>query len=140
MGAEFDIWHMAIPVSDLAKSEDFYVRLLGFKLVGREELPNRKQLLLCVKDGGFTLLLFQILKDSLRLPHQPEHLAFECEYIEKLRARLVAAGLTYLPRVETLPNGARRFALSDPDGLQLQFFQGRSVIESGLRRAGSAIN
>ena len=140
MGGDFDIWHVAIPVTDLAKSEDFYVRVLGFELTGREDLPQRRQIFVRVREGGFSLLLFQPLMDSLGLPQRPDHLAFECAYIEKFRARLVAAGLTYLPRVETLPNGVRRFALSDPDGLQLQFFQGRELLESAFKTAGSAAN
>lgn len=133
MGGDFDIWHVAIPVSDLAKSEDFYVRILGFELTGRESLPQRRQIIVRVCEGGFSLLLFQSLMDSLGLPQRPEHLAFECAYIEKFRARLVVAGLTYLPHVETLPSGARRFALSDPDGVQLHFFQGREIYEAGLQ-------
>jgi catechol 2,3-dioxygenase-like lactoylglutathione lyase family enzyme len=133
MGAEFDIWHLAISVADLARSEEFYVGKLGFTLVGREELSNRRQIVVSTKPGGFTLMLFQQLRDSLSMPRHPDHLAFECEYIEEFHARLVEAGLTYLPRVETLANGARRFALSDPDGVQLHFFQGRQVYEAGLK-------
>lgn len=133
MGAEFDIWHLAISVADLARSEEFYVGKLGFTLVGREELSSRRQIVVSIKPGGFTLMLFQQLKDSLALPRHPDHLAFECEYIEEFHARLVEAGLKYLPRVETLENGTRRFALSDPDGVQLHFFQGRQVYEAGLK-------
>ncbi|HRJ77314.1 MAG: hypothetical protein HPKKFMNG_00362 [Planctomycetes bacterium] len=138
MGGGLDIWHVAIPVSDLARSEDFYVHKLGFALVGREDSSQKRQIFVSVKPGGFTLVLFQQLKDALAVPRFPDHLAFECEYIEEFRARLVKAGLAYLPRVETLPNGTRRFALSDPDGVQLHFFQGRSVYEAQLKTAESA--
>lgn len=140
MGGDFDIWHVAIPVSDLLRSEDFYVRILGFELTGRQALPQRRQIFVRVREGGFTLLLFQSLMDSLGLPQRPDHLAFECAYIERFRARLVAAGLSYLPPVETLPSGVRRFALSDPDGLPLQFFQGRELLESALNTSDSAAN
>ncbi|CAG0999815.1 lactoylglutathione lyase [Planctomycetaceae bacterium] len=133
MGGDLDIWHVAIPVSDLARSEDFYVHKLGFALVGREESAQKRQIFVSVKPGGFTLVLFAHSRDALAMPRYPDHLAFECEYIEEFRARLVQAGLTYLPRVESLPNGTRRFALSDPDGVQLHFFQGRQVFEAGLK-------
>lgn len=138
MGGVIDIWHVAIPVSDLARSEDFYVAKLGFALIGREDSPQKRQILVSVKPRGFTLVLFQQLQDSLIVPRHPDHLAFECEYIEEFHAKLRQAGLTYLPRVETLPSGARRFALSDPDGVQLHFFQGREIYEAGLQEGEAA--
>jgi glyoxylase I family protein len=131
-----DIWHVAIPVSDLAKSEDFYVSKLGFVLVGRDEYPSKKQAFVAVQPGGFTIELFERIGKHAKEPAlRPDHLAFECENIEAFRERLLVAGSSGVPEVETFDNGVRYFGLNDPDGVYIEFFQGRKIYEAGIRRA-----
>ena len=48
----FDIWHIAIPVDDLDKSTDFYCKQLGFKLIGYDEYPSKKQAFIVTKENG----------------------------------------------------------------------------------------
>lgn len=131
-----DIWHVAIPVSNLARSEAFYIDCLGFTLVGRDEYPSKKQAFVAVRPGGFTIELFERLgKHSGEPALRPDHLAFECENIDAFRDRLLAAGLDDVPEVETFDNGVRYLGLNDPDNVYIEFFQGRKIYEASIRRA-----
>jgi catechol 2,3-dioxygenase-like lactoylglutathione lyase family enzyme len=119
-----EIWHIAIPVSDLERSVSFY-RSLGFELAGRDQYPNMKQAFVALGEGGFTLELFVPLgEDATKPRHLPDHLAFECENIENYRKTVIASGLS-VPEIETFPGGMKHFELRDPDAVKLDFFQGR---------------
>lgn len=119
-----EIWHIAIPVSDLERSVSYY-RSLGFDLAGRDEYPTMKQAFVSLGRGGFTLELFVPLGDEAIKPrHLPDHLAFECQNIENYRKTVIASGFI-VPEIETFPGGMKHFELRDPDGVKLDFFQGR---------------
>ena len=60
----------------------------------------------------------------------PDHVAFESENLSALRARLVAAGLPDINEVETFDNGVKYLSVNDPDGVRLDFFEGRAKYES----------
>jgi catechol 2,3-dioxygenase-like lactoylglutathione lyase family enzyme len=130
-----DIWHVATPVSNLAKSEAFYINSLGFVLVGRDEYPSKKQTFVAVRPGGFTIELFERLgKHAAEPALRPDHLAFECEDIDAFRAQLIASGAVEVPEIETFDNGVRYLGLNDPDGVYIEFFQGRKIYEASIRR------
>jgi catechol 2,3-dioxygenase-like lactoylglutathione lyase family enzyme len=120
-----EIWHIAIPVFDLEMSVSFYCRNLSFELVGRDEYPTMKQAFVSLGKGGFTLELYVPLGGEATKPrHLPDHLAFECQNIEKYRETIIASGFS-VPEIETFPGGMKHFELRDPDGVKLDFFQGR---------------
>ena len=120
-----EIWHIAIPVSDLERSVSFYCRNLSFELVGRDEYPTMKQAFVSLGKGGFTLELFVPLgEEAAKARHLPDHLAFECQNIENYRDAVIASGFS-VPQIGTFPGGMRHFELRDPDGVKLDFFQGR---------------
>jgi catechol 2,3-dioxygenase-like lactoylglutathione lyase family enzyme len=54
----------------------------------------------------------------------PDHLAFECGNIEDYREKVIATGIR-VSEIETFPGGMKHFELRDPDGVKLDFFQGR---------------
>ena len=123
----FDIWHVAIPVKDLDKSVDFYCGTLGFVLIGRDDIASKKQAFVAVRKGGFSLELFQPTA-FVESPRMPDHLAFECEDLQQFRTTLAGRGLD-TSKVAEYDNGVQQLRLSDPDGVTLDFFQGRKLYE-----------
>lgn len=120
-----DIWHIAIPVVHLERSEHFYRHNLGFELAGRDEYPTMRQAFVSLGRGGFTLELFVPLGEERAKPRRyPDHVAFEVADLVAYRESVMASGLT-VPEIEVFPGGMKHFALDDPDGVRLDFFQGR---------------
>jgi len=127
-----EIWHLAIPVTDLERSVSFYCGNLGFELAGRDEYPSMRQAFVSLGRGGFTIELFVPLGEEAAKPrHLPDHLAFECRAIESYRAAVIASGFS-VPEIETSPGGMKHFELRDPDGVKLDFFQGRAGYDAFL--------
>jgi len=129
---DVDIWHVAIPVADLSRTFDFYCSRLGFKLVGRDEYPSKRQLFVAVREGGFTIEFFEPKGVSMAPgAGRPDHLAFECADLESIRARILKAGMA-VPEIEIFDNGVKFFGLRDPEGLRLEFFEGRHLYEKQI--------
>jgi len=130
---QLDIWHVAYPVADIARSIAFYCGCLGFQLVGRDE----ENAFVSLGKGGFTIeLLVQPPGGGTGPRRAPDHVAFESNDLDGYRAQLVDAGLS-VPPIDIIGEGMKRFALDDPDGVRLDFFQGRASLEafiSGARR------
>ena len=127
---DVDIWHVAHPVADLDRSVNFYCDHLGFELVGRDEYPAMRQAFVSLGRRGFTIELFVPLGEEADKPRRtPDHLAFEAVDLDALRARVIATGLP-VPQIEVFEGGMKHFAVEDPDGLRLDFFQGRDGYET----------
>jgi hypothetical protein len=131
-----------MPVSNLIRSVSFYRDTLGFFLIGYDEQPNMQQAFVCVKPGAFTLELIQ-WRDQVKratATGRPDHLAFECRAIEGIHARLAAhpemtAGKSpALPELQVFPSGLKHLSLYDPDGLKLDFFEGRQIYDEWLSK------
>jgi catechol 2,3-dioxygenase-like lactoylglutathione lyase family enzyme len=130
-----DIWHVAHPVEDVDRSIGFYCDCLGFDLVGRDEDPTMRQAFVSLGKGGFTVELFTPLGDEADKPRRaPDHLAFEAVDLDAYRESVIASGLP-APAIEVFPGGMKHFVLRDPDGLRLDFFQGRDGFEAYLAGA-----
>ena len=128
------VWHVAHPVSDLDASVDFYCRCLGFHLVGRDEDPTMRQAFVSLGEGGFSIELFVPLGEAAERPRRsPDHIAFEADRLEDYRGSVVASGLA-APEIEVFNGGMKHFRLEDPDGLRLDFFEGRAGYEAYLAR------
>ena len=125
-----DIWHVAHPVADVDRSVDFYCSHLGFDLVGRDEDPTMTQAFVSLGKRGFAIELFTPLGDDADKPRRSaDHLAFEAVDLDAYRESVIASGLP-VPAIEVFPGGMKHFALHDPDGLRLDFFQGRDGFEA----------
>ena len=130
-----DIWHVACPVADLERSVAFYCDRLGFDLVGLDEDPTMRQAFVSLGKGGFCIELFVPLGEAAGEPqHPPDHLAFEAADLDAYRQRVADGGLA-VPDVEVFEGGMKHFRLHDPDGLRLDFFQGRAGYETYLAGA-----
>jgi catechol 2,3-dioxygenase-like lactoylglutathione lyase family enzyme len=123
--------HLGIPVTDIARSKEFYGRL-GFREVMSAELPEgRESVKVSMMDfNGFAIELYQLTKKDqpgiqARGDGHIDHIALNVLHIGKAFDELKAAGLTivekepvYLPFWE---KGIRYFNVLGPDGERVEF-------------------
>lgn len=122
------IHHVAIICSDYQKSKDFYVQVLGLKVLAEVYREERKsyKLDLAVNDL-YQIELFSFENPPER-PSRPEacglrHLAFEVDDVEAAVKLLQADGVVTEPiRIDEF-TGKRFTFFSDPDGLPLEIYE-----------------
>ena len=120
--------HVALNITDLQRSRDFYVRVLGFDVMGEGKEEGREYAFLG-RDGTLMLTLWQqsgegFRKDAAGL----HHLAFQVETAEEVRraeAELleIAVDFAYdgvVPHGEGAASGGIFF--HDPDGIRLEIY------------------
>ncbi len=123
---QLDIWHVAYPVADLDRSVAFYCEGLGFTLVGRDQ----ESAFVALGQGGFTLELIARAKaETATSSRALDHVAFNAPDLGAYRETLIEAGMS-VPEMQIIGVGMKRFALDDPDGLRLDFFEGRAGFEA----------
>jgi catechol 2,3-dioxygenase-like lactoylglutathione lyase family enzyme len=130
----FDVWHLGLPVEDLERSVSFYVDGLGFELLGYSESERYRMAFARVPGGAFTIEFLQYRERTAA--KRPDHLAFEAPNVDAFRARLLQEGyFKTLPAIADAGPGLRRFAVTDPDGVPIQFYEGRANFDkTALRR------
>lgn len=122
------IHHAAIICSDYARSRDFYVRVLGLRVLAEHFRAARDswKLDLALPDGA-QLELFSFPAPPPR-PSRPEaqglrHLAFRVQSLAPVVARLAADGVACEPiRVDEY-TGRRFTFFADPDDLPLELYE-----------------
>lgn len=122
------IHHVAIIVSDYARSKRFYTELLGLSVLAEHFRPERQsyKLDLALPDGG-QIELFSFPNPPAR-SNRPEacglrHLAFAVDDVTTARAWLLAQQLI-VEDVRVDPYTGRRFVFFfDPDGLPLELYE-----------------
>lgn len=122
------IHHIAIIVSDYARSKDFYVNKLGFSVIRENFRPEKNDWKLDLRVNETTELeIFGVSNPPKRVT-RPEaaglrHLAFYTEDIEKTAAELKGMGIEVEPiRVDEF-TGTRFTFFADPDGLPLELHE-----------------
>ena len=122
------IHHVAIICSDYAASKNFYVNILGLKIVQEVYRVERKSYKLDLSVGGlYQIELFSFVNPPERASG-PEarglrHLAFEVDDVAAVAAELNAKGvLTEDVRVDE-HTGKKFTFFTDPDGLPLEIYQ-----------------
>jgi glyoxylase I family protein len=122
------IHHVAIICSDYQKSKDFYVNILGLKIIEETYRKERDSYKLDLAVGDFDQIeLFSFNNSPERLSY-PEarglrHLAFEVEDIEAAVKELLGNGVEVEPvRVDEV-TGKRFTFFSDPDKLPLELYE-----------------
>lgn len=122
------IHHIAIICSNYKKSKEFYVDILGLKIINETYRKGRDsyKLDLSVGENG-QIELFSFPKAPER-PSYPEarglrHLAFEVDDIEKEIKELARRNITVEPvRIDEITNKKFTF-FSDPDGLPIELYE-----------------
>jgi glyoxylase I family protein len=121
------IHHIAIIASNYEKSKNFYVNILGFKIIRENYRQDRNSYKLDLKIGNSEIELFSMPKAPKR-PSYPEacglrHLAFHVENIEEVVYELNSKGIETEPiRIDEYTNKKFTF-FSDPDGLPLELHE-----------------
>lgn len=121
------VHHIAIIVSDYARSRDFYVNKLGFEIIRENYREARDDYKLDLRLGDCELEIFGIKDSPARLSY-PEacglrHLAFRVDCIEEAVRELEQLGIEAEPvRVDEFTNRKMTF-FKDPDGLPLELHE-----------------
>jgi len=121
------VGHVAIKVTDLDRSLDYYVNKLGFP-----------EMLRLTKDDGTVWLVYLRITDEQYLEVFPgaendrapgwnangmNHMCLTVDDIDAVLARIAAAGLTLLLPLKTAIDGNRQAWLEDPDGNRIELME-----------------
>ncbi len=126
--SELKTGHIGLNVSDVARSSEFYRRVLGLEILGESSEEGRQFVFL---GAGETLMLTLWQQSAGRFSTaQPglHHLSFQVENLDAVRevqARVRDLGAKFLyddivPHAEGAPSGGIFF--EDPDGIRLEVF------------------
>ncbi|HBH73496.1 MAG TPA: VOC family protein [Synechococcales bacterium UBA10510] len=122
------IHHAAIICSDYEVSKQFYVEVLGLKVIAENYRQSRQSFKLDLAlPGGGQIELFSFPNAPLR-PSYPEarglrHLAFEVENVATAKAQLEQRGVRVEDiRIDEYTN-MRFVFFADPDGLPLELYE-----------------
>lgn len=125
------IHHVAIIVSNYAKSRHFYVDLLGFQVIREHQRPEKNDYKLDLNLGDCELEIFGKPDAPKRvgMPEYPgeacglRHLAFKVDCIEDTILELGSLGIECEPvRIDPFTNKKMTF-FKDPDGLPLELHE-----------------
>lgn len=121
-----NIHHIAIIGTDYNKTKEFYVNKLGFEVISEHNRPEKKDIIINVKQGDLNLEIF--IKENApirpKIPN-PEHtglrhLAFRVENVEKTLKKFDELGIFHEElRFDDFDNKKMTFFF-DPDGLPLE--------------------
>lgn len=120
--------HVGLNVTDLDRSRDFYVKVLGLQVQASGNEPERRWVFLG-RDGQLLVTLWQ--QSGGHFPtDRPglHHLSFQVESVEQVQAvqatlRGLSAHFAYdgvVPHGEGAPSGGIFF--TDPDGIRLEVY------------------
>lgn len=121
------IHHIAIICSDYQKSKDFYISVLGAKIIQETYRAERHSYKLDLSVAGSQIELFSFPNPPPRVSN-PEacglrHLAFEVDSVEDTMKELQSKGVeTENIRLDTLTNKKFTF-FQDPDGLPVEIYE-----------------
>lgn len=121
------IHHIAIIASNYEVSKNFYVNILGFKIIRENFREERQSYKLDLKIGDSEIELFSMPQAPAR-PSYPEacglrHLAFRVNNIEEIVAELSKKGIvTETIRIDEY-TGKKFTFFNDPDGLPLELHE-----------------
>ena len=121
-----NIHHIAIIGRNYNKIKEFYVNKLGFEVISEHIRPEKKDIIINVKQGDLNLEIF--IKENApirpKIPN-PEHtglrhLAFRVENVEKTLKKFDELGIFHEElRFDDFDNKKMAFFF-DPDGLPLE--------------------
>ena len=124
-----NIHHIAIIGTDYNKTKEFYVNKLGFEVISEHNRPEKKDIIINVKQGDLNLEIF--IKENApirpKIPN-PEHtglrhLAFRVENVEKTLKKFDELGIFHEElRFDDFDNKKMAFFF-DPDGLPLEVYE-----------------
>jgi lactoylglutathione lyase len=123
------ILHTMLRVGDLDRSLDFYIRILGMKLLRRHDYPDGKFTLAFVgyedeQSGTVIELTYNWGVQSYELGNAFGHIAIEVEDAYAACERVKALGGTVVREAGPMAHGTTVIAFAtDPDGYKIEFIQ-----------------
>jgi lactoylglutathione lyase len=119
--------YVGIRVNDVQKSIDFYTKLLGMKVTGRNKIESTQGEVAELKcdDSGFSLELNYYPKESpyyseYKVGEGLDHLAFNVDDISKALEEARAGGYRVISEMKS---GESRWAyVEDPNGIWIEIF------------------
>lgn len=120
--------HVALEVSDMNISIDFYTKKLGFEFISRNIDEKEKEEYCYLKSGDFYLELLQDkLKNTLprkevQRPYCP-HICFATDNMEETIKTLQSKDITIIHGPLTIENEATWVYFADPDFNVIEFIQ-----------------
>ncbi|MEW6436374.1 MAG: isochorismatase family protein [Pseudomonadota bacterium] len=110
-----DFGHQLILVSDLEKSVDYYVNLLGFKIRPAKPLADGRPF--TAFHQGIALISGKAADHR-----QIDHIAFQVNDVRAMDAKLKKAGVQYYEGLHNGPYGLTIY-VADPDGTKIELYQ-----------------
>jgi len=119
--------YTGIEVKDLDRSIAFYRDALGMEYLGRHAIEATGGEVAALRSNGseHVLELNWYPNATYREGSELDHLAFECEDVERETRRLLGAGATLARPTEVRPKYVVAF-VKDPDGIWLELYQART--------------
>tara|TARA_R110002072_G_scaffold108486_1_gene235349 strand:- start:616 stop:996 length:381 start_codon:yes stop_codon:yes gene_type:complete len=116
-----------ISVTDLARSEDFYTRILGLEVQQRIEIPQAKEIVLGAPDSDGKLQLAQKTAQQGAIDHGDEALWKFYLYTDDIES-VYQAAVDYGCVCETPPTALTEWPVTiamilDPDGYRIEIIQ-----------------
>ncbi len=132
----YELAHVALTVSDLTRSLDFYRGLLGFRLLGQIDFPDDLggKVVTQLDTGRGVIELF-----SYNQPPAPaaagtsqiqvglRHLALRVGGLDLIAEQLMCAGVEFTLEPTEAAGGIRHAVLLDPDGITIELIEGDVV-------------
>ena len=117
--------HVAIVVSDMERSIEFYNGVLGLTIIrdGRKDPPNKKTFL-----GAKSRTLVALTEDKNRkgggagAVEGVAHVAFKVDDVEKARETLKSKAVTFIEEKVEKDGKIKAYHFLDPDGLELEIY------------------
>ncbi|HEX3053884.1 MAG TPA: VOC family protein [Aggregatilineaceae bacterium] len=132
----YELAHVAITISDLNRSLDFYRGLLGFRLLGQIDFPDDTtgKVVTQLDTGRGVIELFsytnppaQAAPDTSQMPIGLRHLALRVGGLDLIVEQLMCAGVEFTLEPTEAAGGIRHAVLLDPDGIAIELIEGDVV-------------
>jgi len=107
--------------SDLGRSGDFYIDVLGFDVIDSWDRPDSQGMLLDA--GAGTVELLAPAPSGGHVVGSALSLSVEVDDVDRRWQMLTDRGLQDLAQPTTQPWGHRSISIEDPDGVTITFFQ-----------------
>ncbi|MES2467358.1 MAG: VOC family protein [Verrucomicrobiota bacterium] len=119
--------HTRYRVADLARTVDFYTKVLGLKEVRRHKSPRGSELVFLETPGSEELIEICQYDGSGPVVVGPDltHLAFEVEDLEAFAAHAAALGYPLSDGPTTASSGTTFAFIDAPEGYEIELIQRR---------------
>jgi lactoylglutathione lyase len=116
---------VGIGVSDMARSEDFYTRILGMQVQQRIDLPHLKEVIVGYAGRTSVVLMHWLDGSNRNYRNNPVKLVFFVPDAKAVMERIRAEGLPITREAEVTPefNNMIIGLAEDPDGYVVEFLQ-----------------